>query len=69
MSIRTKARSHLVSIGKALTWRVVALACTAGTTYVLTGSLQTAVTIGLVDSAVKLGLYYMHERAWTGGMA
>lgn len=60
----SKTKSRLTSIGKALTWRCVALVCTAVTAYWLTGSAEAAITIGLADSVLKIGLYYAHERAW-----
>jgi uncharacterized membrane protein len=34
-------------------------------TYVLTGRLDFAVTVGLADTFVKFFTYYAHERTWT----
>jgi uncharacterized membrane protein len=34
-------------------------------TYVLTGRLDFAVTVGLADTLVKAFIYYAHERMWT----
>jgi uncharacterized membrane protein len=34
-------------------------------TYVLTGRLDFAVTVGLADTLVKVFIYYAHERMWT----
>jgi uncharacterized membrane protein len=30
----------------------------------VTGRVKIALSIGLLDSIVKLGIYYAHERAW-----
>ncbi len=52
------------SIAKAMTWR---LAGTLGTCLVgwwITGSLRIGVSIGLVDSGIKILAFYFHERAW-----
>jgi adenylylsulfate kinase len=56
--------SHSRSFVKALSWRVFALAITTGVSYALSESVAVAVSIGMVDSAIKIGAYYMHERAW-----
>ncbi|WP_244923909.1 DUF2061 domain-containing protein [Enhygromyxa salina] len=53
-------------MAKALSWRVFALAITTGVSYMLSESVAVAVSIGVVDSAIKIGAYYMHERAWLG---
>lgn len=58
----TDSRSR--SLLKALSWRMVALAVTAVVSYVVTGSLALAASIGLADSAIKIFAYYSHERAW-----
>ncbi len=50
---------------KSLTWRFIALTCTATVVFWKTGGLEAALSIGLVDSLVKIGLYYGHERLWT----
>jgi uncharacterized membrane protein len=57
--------SHKRSIAKTISWRVVATIITGGVTYVLTGRLDFAVTVGLADTFVKFFIYYVHERMWT----
>lgn len=49
---------------KALSWRVIAVAATVGIVLTLTGEVRFAAIVGSADALVKLGLYYMHERAW-----
>jgi uncharacterized membrane protein len=63
-SIETE--SHSRSLAKALSWRVFALAITTGISYILSNSITVAVSIGVVDSLIKIGAYYLHERAWMG---
>lgn len=64
MSDQIEMESHSRSLAKALSWRVFALAITTGVSYMLSESVAVAVSIGVVDSAIKIGAYYMHERAW-----
>jgi uncharacterized membrane protein len=52
------------SIVKALSWRVLAGLITAGVALSMTGQLKFAAEIGLIDTVVKLGVYFLHERAW-----
>ena len=57
--------SHKRSVLKTISWRVVATIITGVVTYVLTGRLDFAVTVGLADTFVKFFIYYVHERMWT----
>lgn len=52
------------SIGKAITWRVLATATTIIIALIVSGSAESALTIGSFDFAVKLVVYYMHELGW-----
>ena len=56
--------SHLRSVLKGLTWRVVATTTIIIIAKVTTGSTELAFTIGGIEFFVKLLLYYLHERAW-----
>jgi uncharacterized membrane protein len=56
--------SHARSIVKALSCRVVATIITFTIALLLTGSMDTAIKIGLLDTLIKLSAYYGHERAW-----
>ena len=49
---------------KALSWRVLATFITMAVTLVVTGRLVLAAQIGLLDTAIKFLIYYLHERAW-----
>ncbi|MFO7567625.1 MAG: DUF2061 domain-containing protein [Enhygromyxa sp.] len=58
--------SHSRSLAKALSWRVFALVITTIVSFILSDSVAVAVSIGVVDSLIKIGAYYLHERAWMG---
>jgi uncharacterized membrane protein len=51
-------------LAKAVTYRVFGSAGTAVIASVATGDAALGASIGLLDSVVKVGLYYVHERAW-----
>ena len=52
------------SIGKSLSWRVLASCDTILISYLITGSIAIAATIGSIEVMTKMVLYYFHERAW-----
>lgn len=56
--------SHIRSIIKGLTWRVIASFTILLITYFLTGEMDTALKVTGVEFVIKLLLYYLHERAW-----
>ena len=56
--------SHLRSLLKAASWRVVATLTTGLIAWFITGELETAVMIGSIEFVLKFVIYYAHERAW-----
>ena len=52
------------SIGKSISWRVLASCDTILISYLITGSIAIAATIGFIEVMTKMVLYYFHERAW-----
>ena len=52
------------TIAKAASWRVIATFITASLALIMTGSVETAIEIGVLDVIIKLAAYYGHERAW-----
>ena len=52
------------TVAKSLTWRITALLITSTVVWVVTGKVELAASIGLLDTAIKLGAYYVHERCW-----
>lgn len=56
--------SHKRSIVKSLSYRVIAAIITALLGWVFTGSFKLGLSLGLLDSAIKIGIFYGHERCW-----
>ena len=56
--------SHLRSIAKAITWRAGGTIVTFAVAFVLLRSIEMAAKIGLLDTLVKIGAFYFHERLW-----
>jgi len=54
-------RRHLA---KAVSYRAFGTIGTAAAAFAVTGNIEVGATIGVLDSVIKIGLYYMHERAW-----
>lgn len=53
------------SIVKTISWRVVGTLATVIISYVITGTLALAFSIGGIELVSKMILYFFHERAWT----
>ena len=56
--------SHLRSIAKAASWRATGTIDTFILSFFFTGSLKLAGSIATTEVITKLGLFYLHERAW-----
>jgi adenylylsulfate kinase len=56
--------SHKRSIVKAISWRILAALITAFTVFIFTNEATLSVGVGIADSAIKLLIYYSHERLW-----
>lgn len=52
------------SIVKGISWRVVATTTTVIIIYVFFGRLDLAIAAGLLETVLKVALYWAHERAW-----
>jgi uncharacterized membrane protein len=52
------------SLAKALSWRLLATVITASLAWAITGEVRVAAAIGAADTALKLVVYYVHERVW-----
>lgn len=62
--VKYEKESHLRSVLKGISWRVVGTLDTMVLSYVFTGSLKIAAAIGGTEVITKIFLYYLHERAW-----
>jgi uncharacterized membrane protein len=56
--------THYRSLIKAVSWRTGGTIVTCLVAWYLTGSLDLATRIGIVDTAIKIGAFYLHERFW-----
>jgi len=56
--------SPKISAIKAVTWRMVGTIDTMVISYILTGSVKVALSIGGFEVFSKMFLYFLHERAW-----
>ena len=55
---------HVKSLIKAVSWRAVGTIDTIMISWILTGKIAIAVSIGSVEVFSKIFLYYLHERIW-----
>jgi len=58
--MESKRRSFV----KALSWRFLSTFITCGIVWLLTGKSHFAVTVGVLDTIIKLWVYFLHERLW-----
>lgn len=56
--------SHIRSILKGVTWRIIATSTTVAIAWWMTGEIDTALKIGSIEFVGKVFIYYLHERAW-----
>jgi adenylylsulfate kinase len=52
------------SLAKAFSYRLLGSASTGAMVFLFTGDAKTSVGAGLLDSVVKIILYFLHERIW-----
>ena len=52
------------SIVKGITWRIVATTTTIAIVYFFFDRLDLAIAAGMIETVLKVGLYWLHERAW-----
>lgn len=52
------------SLVKGISWRVVATTTTIIIVYLFFGRLDLAIAAGMIETVLKVGLYWAHERAW-----
>jgi adenylylsulfate kinase len=56
--------THIRSITKAVSWRIVATLTTMLLVFLFTGNLVVSTGVGLTELLSKIVIYYLHERAW-----
>lgn len=52
------------SIVKALSWRTIGTLDTILISWIVTGALSLAFSIGAIELVTKMVLYFLHERLW-----
>jgi len=60
----TFLETHRRSILKTITFRIIATITTFILVLIITGDLIIASVIGILDTILKLFIYYSHERVW-----
>jgi uncharacterized membrane protein len=60
-TLSDKAHRSLI---KAISWRVTGTIDTVLVSFLVTGRIKLALSIGCVELFTKVGLYYLHERIW-----
>jgi uncharacterized membrane protein len=61
--LMTETRSR--SLAKAVSYRAISSLLTGSILFGATQRARMAVALALIDSIVKLGVFYLHERAWS----
>jgi len=56
--------THLRSILKGISWRVGGTFVTIMVAWLLTGNISIAAKIGVIETVLKVGAFYVHERIW-----
>jgi len=56
--------TNIRSIVKGISWRVVATTTTILIVYFFFGRLDLAIAAGIIETVLKVGLYWAHERVW-----
>ena len=52
------------SLVKTISWRIVGTLATVIISYIITGTMALAFSIGGIELVSKMVLYFFHERAW-----
>lgn len=52
------------SFAKAVSWRITGTLDTVVISFLITGRIKWALSIGTVEVFTKICLYYLHERIW-----
>lgn len=61
----TQSDRPLKSLLKTISWRVVGTIDTITISFIITGEIKSALSIGSIEVVSKMILYYFHERLWS----
>ena len=56
--------THYRSLFKAISWRAGGTVVTCFVAWILTSNIDLAAKIGALDTLIKIGAFYIHERIW-----
>ncbi|MCL4866374.1 MAG: adenylyl-sulfate kinase [Gemmatimonadales bacterium] len=56
--------THARSVAKAISWRIMGTVATALLVFVFTRRLTLSLAVGALEFVSKIGLFWLHERAW-----
>ena len=59
-----KSEKPMRSVVKSISWRLVGTMDTIIISWVITGKIALALTIGSIELVTKMVLYFFHERIW-----
>ncbi|MEK6151861.1 DUF2061 domain-containing protein [Flavobacteriaceae bacterium 3-367] len=63
-SVDRKSDKPKRSIAKSISWRIIGTLDTIVISWIVTGTLAVAFSIGIVELFTKMALYFFHERIW-----
>ena len=61
-----KFEKPIRSVVKSISWRTVGTLDTILISWIITGQVKTALSIGGIELVTKMLLYFFHERVWNG---
>lgn len=64
VKVSDRADKPVKSALKAVSWRIIGTIDTMIISYIITGKITVALSIGSVEVFTKMILYYFHERLW-----
>lgn len=59
-----KSESHIRTLLKTVSWRIIATTTTVVIAYFIFGDISNALKVGGIEFFAKMAIYYFHERAW-----
>ncbi len=63
-SSNSLGESHMRTVIKAISWRVIATMTTMILVYIFTKELFVSIGVGVFEVIAKITFYYIHERIW-----
>jgi len=63
-SSEKNSEKALRSLVKSISWRVIGTLDTIVISWIITGQMELALTIGSIELVTKMVLYFFHERIW-----